>query len=556
MKFTIKKKFSVILTLFVLLIIIVIIPALNSPIIQRDNFSKIADNNNIHTSDSIRIESDFSSQGSWFSEFEGDESDIDASISQGYANYIVVGDSGIMNIDDPLSDTDWTAFRNTPDLPILPDIYEINSSGCYVYHQWHEDINQTRNRPSIHWKRNITMPVNMSDYTITSASFEVIFNATVTVSPRTAGGIDRLGDPLGGDDDYSTGDYAEFYVLFSDVEESFDPIQAAYNNTALGDLGQDSPEVGNFSDTPMDTVPENVLISILNSVLKNGYTFTITLGIDIYCEDNESGVDIDRWNSLIIRSFNLTFSYEKRIDKFTAASWSNIGEGLENSTDIVIDDANLQFEYKVDRDWPSVPSPNSEIRFYINDKLYSEEDTIKLSDAQTDFQDAKSGGYDVISLITKGINISLSIQVYLKDTFELADNITVSIDNVVLRINYTVLSEKSTKEPLIFRILFIVALIVTAGLGGYLYLYQKILKYPKPVRKVRKYRFTLKKKKSPDIYIVDREKAFNTIYADELSNTSRFLKAKPKGQVIETPPKTTTGAPSKEPQGTKITKES
>ncbi len=303
MKFKINKKISVILAVFIFLLIILNISVLNSIIFQRDNISNIMDNDNIHTSAEMRIESNFSSQGSWFSEFEGDESDISASISQGRANYIIIGDSGKTNIDNPLSDTDWTVFNN-PELPILPDIYEINSSGCYVSHLWHEDINQTRNRPSIHWKRNITMPVNMSDYTITSASLEVIFNATVTVSPHglpTGGeGIDRLGDA--NLDDYSTGDYARFYVLLSDIEETFQPIEIAHNNTALGDLGQDTPAISHFSDTPMDKVPENVLGSVLASVLgTDGYNFTITLGIDIYCEDNEIGVDIDRWNSLIIR---------------------------------------------------------------------------------------------------------------------------------------------------------------------------------------------------------------------------------------------------------------
>jgi len=553
MKFKINKKKSIILAVFIFLLIILNISVLNSIIFQRENVSKIIYNENIHTSkqkDWI-LNSDFSSQESWESQIVGDESDISTSISQEQANYVIIGDSGITNIDSSLSDTDWTVFNN-PELPILPDIYEINSSGCYVYHQWHENINQTRNRPSIHWKRTITMPVNMSDYVITSASLEVIFNATVTVSPHDGGGIDRLGDD-GGIDDYSTGDFSKFYVLFSDVEESFEPIQAAYNNTALGDLGQDSPAISNFSDTPMNTVPENVLISILTSVLgTDGYNFTITLGIDIYCEDNESGVDIDRWNSLIIRSFNLTFSYEKQIDQFTAASWNQIGEKLENSTNIQINEANLEFEYKVDPLWPYLASPNSEIRILINDKQHIE--TIKLSDFNdTDFVDAE---FDVTSLITKGINISLAIQVFLADTFELADNITVSIDNVQLIIDYTDLSGKSTEEPLIFRILFIVALIVAVGLGGYLYLYQKILKYPKPVRKVRKYRFSLKKKKGPDVSIVGRERAFNAIYAGEFGRTSGFLKVKPKEQVIELAPKKPSGAPSKKPQGIKTTEKS
>ncbi len=540
MKFTIKKKISVILTFFILLIIIVNVPGLNTLIFEKKNVSKIMDNDNIHTSGEIRIVSDFSSQGSWFSEFEGDESDISTSISQEHANYVIIGDSGRTNIDSPLSDTDWTVFNN-PELPILPDIYEINSSGCYVSHLWHEDINQTRNRPSIHWKRNITMPVNMSDYIITSASLKVIFNATVTVSPHgepTGGeGIDRLGDA--NLDDYSTGDYARFYVLLSDIEETFQPIEIANNNTALGDLGQDSPAISHFSDTPMDKVPENVLGSVLTSVLRtDGYNFTITLGIDIYCEDNEIGVDIDRWNSLIIRSFNLTFTYEKKIDQFTAASWNQIGEELKNSTDIQLNEATLEIQnYKVDRLWPYLSSPNSEIRILINDKQHIE--TIKLSSVDTEGDDDE---FDVTSLITKGINISLAIQVFLADTFELAENITVSINKVSLIIDYTDLSGESTEEPLIFGILFIVVLIVSAGLGGYLYLYQKILKYPKPVRKVRKFRRTLRKTNAPSTPIISSERAFNVIYAGELGKTTGFLKP--------------SSAPLKKTQGIKITEKS
>lgn len=567
MKFKINKKISVILAVFIFLLIILNISVLNSIIFQRENVSKIMDNDNIHTSGSIRIESNFTYQNSWFAEFEGDESDISASISQGQANYIVIGDSGIMNIDSPLSDTDWTSFNN-PEFPITPDDYGINSAGCYVTHTWHEGDDQTRNTPSMHWKRNITMPVNMSDYIITSVSLEVIFNATVTAKGTTwpsqphRGGIERPGDYTEGENpgppDYETqfgiGDSATFYVLISDLENN-NEYRVAINKTT--DLGQDDPEVNNYTDTLLNVVPEELLISYLTSVLENNnYNFTITLGIDIYCEDNEYNVDIDIWDLLIIRSFNLTFTYEKKIDKFTAASWNQIGEQLENSTNIQLDKANLQFKYKVDREWPDVASPNSEIRFYINDKLYSEEDTIKLSSAGTEFDFAKPGGYDVTSLITKGINISLSIQVFLKDTFELADNITVSIDDVALIIDYIDLSGKSTEEPFIFRVLFIVALLVAAGLGGYLYLYQKILKYPKPVRKARKYRFSLKKKKGPDVSIVSRERAFNAIYAGEFGKTSGFLKVKPKGQVLEPTPKTTSSIPSKKTQGIKTTEKS
>ena len=370
----------------------------------------------------------------WYSKIEGEPSDIKTITSLGHANYIVIGDSGIVSIDESLNDTDWAVYSN-PDLPILPDTYEINSSGCYVSHLWDENINQTRNRPSIHWKRDITTPVNFSDYIITSASLDVAFNASVTVSPHNGGGIDREGDS--GLDSYSTGDYTEFYVLISDVEENIAPVQVAFNNT--GDLGRDSPSLSNYPDSAMNVVPEDILISVLTSILENdGHNFTITLGLDIYCEDNEWGVDRDNWNSLIIRSFNLTFTYEKKIEQFTAASWNQDGDkiaDISNDT-VIINEAKLNFKYKINENWTD-SSPNSEIQAYINNNKLSE--TVKLSTANSNFQVAKPGGFDVTSLIPYNIGINLSIQVYLADEFGLNNNITISIDDVYLNITYTVL---------------------------------------------------------------------------------------------------------------------
>ena len=464
--------------------------------------------------------SKFDSDEFWYNGFQGDNRDVDAIISQGQANYIVMGDHGKIQIDEPLSDSNWINFTN-PKLPIQPDRYEINSSGCYVSHVWDEDINQTRNRPSIHWKRNITMPVNMSDYIITSASLEVIFNATVTVSPHDGGGIDREGDV--GLDDYSTGDYAEFYVLLSDVEETFDPIPVASNNTGTGNLGQDSPSIGSFPDSPLKSIPESVLKDVLTSILEtDSFHFTITLGIDIYCEDNEIGVDIDQWNSLIIRSFNLTFTYEKKIDQDTVASWMQTGDSISNDTDIQVTGANLKFEYKIDQLWPDALAPNSEIQVLINNNLYKP--SINLSSATTEFQQAKPGGYDITSLILKGININLAIQVFIKDTFLLDHNITISIDNVYLDISFVIITEDIYEEPFIFRLLFVISIVITAGLGGYLYAYQKYLKYPRPVRKTRRYRFSLKKKSSPSVSITSREGAFNSVYSEEIKNISKSLK--------------------------------
>ncbi|MFW9772955.1 MAG: hypothetical protein ACFFEO_12430, partial [Candidatus Thorarchaeota archaeon] len=381
----------------------------------------------------------------WYSEIEGDLSDIKVTTSSGQANYIVVGDHGEINIDDPLNNIDWTPYNN-PEFPISPDINGSDSTGLFISHEWDEGVDQSRNSPSIHWKRNITTPINFSDYIITSASLEVIFNASVTAvgsnpSQPHIGGIERPGDYTEGqnppgDTQFGIGDFATFYVLISDLanENSF---QIALNRTT--DLGRDTPEVNNYSDTAMNIIPEDILISYLTTVLENDYqNFTITLGIDIYCEDNEWNVDIDTWDLLTIRTFNLTFNYEKKINQFSIASWNQDGDkiaDISNDT-VIIDEAKLNFKYSIDDSWTS-SSPNSEIRAYINNNKLSE--TIKLSTANSSFQTAKPGGFDVTSLIPYNIGINLSIQLYIADQFGLDKNITISIDDLYLNITYTVI---------------------------------------------------------------------------------------------------------------------
>ncbi len=363
----------------------------------------------------------------WYNTTKGDASDVNATTDSNQANYKILGGSGVLQVDEALSSSDWAVFNN-PGRPVLPDTYSITSAGAEVSHYWDENSNQTRNTPSIHWKRNIEMPVNMSDYIITSASLEVVYNATVTVSPASSGGIERDGDAVSA---YAIGDFAEFYILISDTNNTQE-YQIAYYQTV--DLGRDSPSTPTITDTIMNTIPEEVLINLLSAVLStDNYNFTITMGIDIYCEDNIFGTDEDQWNSLLLKTLNLTFSYQKKIDKFTSLSWDQIGNTISGSN-IDITNATLNFKYKIDNTWTD-ESPNSELRFFINNNQYPE--TVKLSTATSIFQDTKVGGFDVTNLILKNVNITLSIQLYLADTFALDQEFTLSIDNASLLISYT-----------------------------------------------------------------------------------------------------------------------
>ncbi|UCC19333.1 MAG: hypothetical protein JSV62_14710 [Promethearchaeota archaeon] len=479
----------------------------------------------------------FDDQSEWVSSKEGDESDVDAFISNGLGNYIIHGDSGLKRIDEPLNNGEWHEFNN-PEFPISPDTNSTTSAGLEISHTWDEGVDQTRNTPSIHWKRNIRMPVNMSDYIITDAFLEVIFNASVTANgtiPNAPqiGGIERPGDYTDGDHDieprtfpeppqFAIGDFATFYVLISDLG-NVNTYQIAENITT--DLGRDNnTRVTHYHDSALDPVPKNILLSYLNSVLEyDNRNFTITLGIDLYCEDNDYNVDIDIWDRLIIRSLNLTIVYTKNIDQYTIVSLEQAGAQITGEN-IRIDEGLLNFDYMINNTMLSNLSPNSEIRLFINDKYLEK---IKLSRATDTLQSAFSGGIDVTSFITKDINIALKIQVYLRDEFGLPEDIIISIDNVFFQIRYTVLLADSFEEPFIFRIMLIVACIAGLCTGGYLVAYQRFLKYPKSVRKVRKYRKTLPRKNEPAVSITTRESSFKKAYEKELHISSSFLKGKP-----------------------------
>ncbi|MFX1601522.1 MAG: hypothetical protein ACFFB6_13085, partial [Promethearchaeota archaeon] len=456
---------------------------------------------------------------SWVSIEEGDETDVDSSISNGYGNFVIYGDSGEKRIDEPLNNGEWQAYNN-PMFPISPDTNGSSSAGLYITHLWNENIDQTRNTPSIHWKRTIPMGINMSDYIITDASLEVIYNASVQALGHDGGGIEVPGDYTEGefppgDTQLATGDFATFYVLISDID-NINSYLIAINKTT--NLGEDARVITNHTDTPLDVVPKNILISYLNSVLQYNYVnFTITLGIDLYCEDNEYNVDIDNWKMLIMRSFNLTFTYEKKIDKFTSISWEQTGNQISGEN-IQIANAVLNFDFKIDNTVFSSLSPNSEIQVFINNKQLIR--SIRLSRATEILQEAYPGGIDVTSFISKDIEIAISIQLYLKDEFGLGENITISIDNVDFLITYVVYIDDIFSEPLIFQILLYVASIAGLSIGGYLLAYQRVLKYPKPVRKIRKYRRTLARKNEPSVSIVNRKDAFMKEYKQELHKTS------------------------------------
>ena len=486
--------------------------------------------------------SDFDDAGApWFWDVEGDNTDLSASISSGQADYQVNGDIRTFSevSGTPTSD-DWKLFNHS--IRPLPLTYQINEFGCNVSHVYDEDStgdfpnsgDQTANLAAALWKRNLTLPVDMSDYVITSASINAVVNGSADTNIETP--TDHPPFAEGG---YaSLFDFTRFYIEISDLN-NVESYEIAYNKTIhlgqgyAGRRDYDSSTRHYMSDTNMTTVDEDVLIFALTQVLKHdNHNFTITLGIDVDSEDNYPGYELDVWYSLLIKSCDLTFTYEKKMDKSSAVSFNQIGNQIVG-TNVRIKDGNLSFKYKIDQPWPTSLSPNSEIRVLINDKQHSE--TLKLSSATINFQDAKLGGFNITTLLNVEINISISIQVFIADEFSLDRDIEISIDEVILLISYSETFPYPIDDPWFALGLFILTAIGAAVLGALLIAYIKVWRYPVPVRKVRKYRKTLTHTKNPDVKIIKGKGAFTKGYQEELNKTSKLLKGVPPNENIVKP---------------------
>ncbi len=458
----------------------------------------------------------------WYSTVEGDSSDVNTEVNLGKADIQILGDSGsFSDVFGTPNEQNWSNMTN-PAFPSLPDNFGIDNYGCWANHTW-IDPDDPIQAPSIHWQRNITMPVNMFDYKITSASLSAIYNASVTTSPGGAGtpndyyGVDTPEDTVAQPGDYDT---VRFYVLISDFEDNEIYEVAWYQSV---DLGQDDPEISNITDSLMNTVVEEALIFYLTSLFeRDNFHFKITLGIRIKCVDNFN-YDRDRWDSLRIKSCNFSFTYEKIINQFTKVSWNQEGDAIEGEN-IQITGGNLKFKYKLSELWPFELSPNSEIRLLINNNSHFE--TIKLNLASLNLTQAKEEGFNVTSLIQTNISIMFSIQIYLADEFLFDHEISIALDDIFLEISYVEIRSDIVNEPPFFRALLIIALTAAAAIGTYFVLYQRILKYPIPIRKVRKYRRTLDSINDPKTKILDRGSIVDKIYQKELSKSSKYLKPK------------------------------
>ncbi|MHA1191191.1 MAG: hypothetical protein ACTSP9_02700 [Promethearchaeota archaeon] len=469
--------------------------------------------------------SEFDNSDNWTSIGSGDLSDVEASISGSNANYLINGSTGSQDFIENGTSSGWLEIENDDGLPKPGDFAfgsdGMDSTGWYATYDWPDNQPQSL---KVQWQKNFTMIENMTDYVITSASLEAYINATVQATPVNGGGIDRPGDTLDGGTtvQIGTGDFARFFVLISDTDKTREFVATEYQTDALG---RDDPiPITQLNDTQIVPINEETLIFFLEQALQTDHqNFAITLGTYIWCEDSGHPGDGDDWQMLLIKNFSLSLTYEKKIDQFTSLSWDYEGKQLEvDNYTIEVKDAKLFLEYKIDPLWVSSQSPNAHLKIYINDIVYNE--TIRLSEADTFFTQVKEEGFQVSNLIPIDEGIRVRIELFLADEFVLDREITLSIDNVELWIRYDVL--KPTDDSDLFLLAFILISIGAAFLAAYTIYYQLVLKYPKQVRKVRKYRKTLNKERAPDSQIADRKLLIKMKYRSELHKT-KLIKKKP-----------------------------
>ncbi|MHA1147894.1 MAG: hypothetical protein ACTSR8_06580 [Promethearchaeota archaeon] len=139
-----------------------------------------------------------------------------------------------------------------------------------------------------------------------------------------------------------------------------------------------------------------------------------------------------------------------------------------------------------------------------------------------EFEEVSDGVYEItLENLPEGTYI-LIISVTFKDEEKLR---TFDVEQYEITLDVV----RPQEDVLLFQIISIIGIAGVIGLGAYLIAYQKVLKYPKPVRKVRNYRKDIKKKKPSEKYqIQDREEAFNERYASKLMGISKLLKNKAK----------------------------
>jgi hypothetical protein len=135
----------------------------------------------------------------WFSTIEGDSSDAITSTSPNQANIHVIGETYEQEVLlSSATISNWEAF-NKSDLALEPQrgdtgsppyfagpYYGLDSDGAWCTHRWWEGESggQPKNTPEMHWRTNVSLPVDMSDFIIMLALILILTHQMIAMQDQ------------------------------------------------------------------------------------------------------------------------------------------------------------------------------------------------------------------------------------------------------------------------------------------------------------------------------------------------------------------------------------
>jgi hypothetical protein len=125
-----------------------------------------------------------------------------------------------------------------------------------------------------------------------------------------------------------------------------------------------------------------------------------------------------------------------------------------------------------------------------------------------------------LDLIPKDENISLTLQIYLADNFLLGENIQISIDDVKLRIGYTVTWTEEVSAINWIPLIVILVMAIIILIGGFAS-YQFYFRFPPMVRDIKKMRGKIdKERETEQMDVMKRDAIVEKILDDKLKETN------------------------------------
>ncbi|MFW9784638.1 MAG: hypothetical protein ACFFFB_20320, partial [Candidatus Heimdallarchaeota archaeon] len=286
----------------------------------------------------------------------------------------------------------------------------------------------------------------------------------------------------------------EIELYINNVNKTRDPFYEVPIGTKLNLTVRYIDKLGNhMEDADVELVGDDFTINFTESIIFGQYSLSLDTKKDVHVGVNILTVVAQGLN-IQIKTINLRLTVRRIIGEIRTTSGNNIiniETGEDAGLNVILNNTDfggLIMNATVKYTWA----------FGTGDLLDSNHDGIYT----TILRNVPQGSYSVI--ITAFLNDS-----YYFDSYEI---IVTAITNVI--------------EDTLFLPLFIILLVGTLALASYFVAYQRYFKYAPPVRKVRKYRRTLKRKSTPSAYIISREKAFKELYKKEFEKVEK-LKVSP-----------------------------